>query len=151
MKKNNIFLAIAIIFIITVVWVLLSNSVNLFVQEEKIEIFQEQIKEQGQIKNKATLIVDGGKELFYEAEVEFEEGMTVFDLLNNELEKLNLVLKFETYDLGIFIEAIGDKENGEDGKYWLYYVNGETPMLASNKNKIETGDEIEFKFEESIF
>jgi len=60
-----------------------------------------------------------------------------------------MVLKTKTYDFGIFIEAIGDKENGEDGKYWMYYVNEEMPMMAVDKKEIGPGDKIEFKFEKS--
>lgn len=83
--------------------------------------------------------------------VEFREGMTAFDLLREEAKKLDLVLEIKNYDTGIFIESIGDKKNGQDGKYWLYYVNGEMPMVASDKMVIKSGDKVEYKFEKSTF
>ena len=82
---------------------------------------------------------------------EFKEGMTAFDLLQTGAEKLSLGLKTKNYDMGIFIEAIGDKENGQEGKYWLYYVNGEMPIVSAGKMILKSGDKVEFKFEKSPF
>jgi len=73
--------------------------------------------------------------------------MTAFDLLKKGTEELNLTLKNKTYDIGIFIEAIGDKENGQDGKYWMYYVNAEMPIIAADKKELNARDKTEFKFE----
>jgi len=77
--------------------------------------------------------------------------MIAFDLLKEGAEKLDLSLKTKTYDMGILMEAIGSKENGEDGKYWMYYVNEEMPLVAVDKKEIKPGDKIEFKFEKSPF
>ena len=53
--------------------------------------------------------------------------------------------------MGILIEAIGEKENGKDGKYWLYYVNGEMPQVAADKQILKANEVVEFKFEKSPF
>ena len=45
----------------------------------------------------------------------------------------------------------GIEENGENGKYWLYYVNGEMPMVSADKKELRPGDKVEFKFEKSPF
>lgn len=82
---------------------------------------------------------------------EFKEGMTVFDLLKNKIEESNIALETKSYDMGVMIEAIGDKKNGQDGKYWLYYVNGQMPMVSADKMEIKAGDKVEFKFEKSPF
>ena len=82
---------------------------------------------------------------------EFATGITAFDLLKNKAREFDIVLKTKTYDFGIFVEAIGNKENGESGKYWLYYVNGEMPQVASDKKELKAGDRVEFKFEKSSF
>lgn len=78
---------------------------------------------------------------------EFKEGMTAFDLLKVGAEKIPLEIKSKNYDIGVFIEAIGDKENGQDKKYWQYYVNGDLPMVAADKRVIRAGDSVEFRFE----
>ena len=100
---------------------------------------------------KAMLVIDSGDGNPKTFTANFKQGITAFDLLKEEAEKLSLALKTKNYDTGIFIEAIGDKENGQDGKYWLYYVNGEMPMVSAGKKEIKAGDKVEFKFEKSTF
>ena len=84
-------------------------------------------------------------------EVKLEEGMTAFGLLQKKAQELNIYIKTKNYDLGVFVEAIGDKENGTGGQYWLYYVNGVMPQMGADKQIIKTGDNVEFKFEKSPF
>jgi len=147
MKKINILIGISIgLIIIVAALAILSGKIGQFSHEEEVIISQEKPE------NKVMLVINGGEELLSKAlETEFKEGMTAFNLLSDEAEKLNLTLRFKTYDMGVFIEAIGDKENGEDGKYWLYYVNGEMPQLAADKQLLIPGDKVEFKFEKSPF
>lgn len=147
MKKLDIFIGIGIgLIIITTVWGILSDKISRFIPDREVKIFEEKAE------RKVILIIDSGEELLSKSiETEFKEGMTAFNLLSDEIEKLNLTLKFKTYDIGVFIEAIGDKENGEDGKYWLYYINGEMSQLAADKRLLSPGDKVEFKFEKSPF
>lgn len=76
---------------------------------------------------------------------------SVYDVLLSLAAQNEIKLQTKEYDLGILIEAMGDKINGQDNKYWFYYVNGEMPMVAVNNYKLKPGDKVEFKFEESTF
>ncbi|OGG87268.1 hypothetical protein A3B87_00145 [Candidatus Kuenenbacteria bacterium RIFCSPHIGHO2_02_FULL_39_13] len=76
---------------------------------------------------------------------------SVYDALLSITAQNKIKLQTKEYDFGILIEAIGDKTNGQDNKYWLYYINGEMPMVAVNNYKLNPGDKVEFKFEESKF
>lgn len=100
---------------------------------------------------KATLIIDFGEGEIKTLDKELKEEITAFDLLKITSEELNLSLETKTYDIGILVESIGYKKNGQDGKYWLYYVNNEMPMVAADKKEIGAGDKVEFKFEEPSF
>ena len=147
MRKINTFIAIGIVIIIIVGgWIILSDKI------EQSFSWEENRISQGNIEKETTLLIiddsESAPEIF---EVEFQEGTTPFDLLRNKTEELNMILKTKNHDFGIFIEAIGGKENGEDGKNWMYYVNGELPMVAADKKQIKPGDRIEIKFEESPF
>ena len=102
-------------------------------------------------KLKVSLIIDYGDGNTNSLQSNFRKGMTAFDLLKEKTEKSGLTLKTKTYDIGVLIEAIGHKENGQDGKYWLYYVNGEMPMVSADKKELKPGDKVEFKFEKSLF
>jgi hypothetical protein len=97
------------------------------------------------------LVIDSGETDSKILTSEFNEGMTAFDLLKKEAEKLSLTIETKNYDVGIFIQAIGDKKNGQDEKYWLYYVNGQMSNLSADKMIIKAGDKVEFKFEKSPF
>lgn len=104
-------------------------------------------KQQQEIKQETVLVVDYGNGISDSFSIEFIQGMTAFDLL----EQSGLVLEIKTYDVGIFIEAINNVKNGQDNKYWMYYVNDEMPMVSADNMEINSGDEVEFKFEESSF
>ena len=146
MKKINIFIigiSISLIIVVSLA-MLLSKSVQLPIKEEVIISQQKSEK-------KVAIIIDDSEELSKMLGIEFKEGMTAFDLLSNKAEKLNLVLELKTYDIGLFIEAIGNKKNGEDGKYWLYYINGKMSQFAVDKQLLRPGDKVEFKFEEPVF
>jgi hypothetical protein len=146
MKKINILILIGGVIILTISgWIIFLNKSIEQISPEGTEIFQSEIKLE------VNLIIDNGEDLPKTFKTEFQEGLTVFDLLKEKTEESNIILKTKTYDFGVLIEAIGDKENGEAGKYWLYYVNEEMPMVAADKKEIKPGDKIEFKFEKSPF
>lgn len=152
--KKNIYIIVGLgIIIIVGSWLLFSNnSSQLGVEErENSNVLKTAKSKAVEAEKKAKLTISDGEKEPKTFEVEFVEGETAFDLLKNKTEELNMVLKTKTYDIGIMIEAIGDKENGQGGKYWLYYINGETPMVSADKMIIKSGDKIEFKFEKSQF
>ena len=102
------------------------------------------------VRENVSLLVDFGDEASSTtAQIDYVQGMTAFDVLN--AANLGLKIKTKNYDMGVFIESIGEKANGQDGKYWLYYVNGETPSLSADKKEVMAGDKVEFKFEKSPF
>jgi hypothetical protein len=79
-------------------------------------------------------------------EVNFWEGMTVFDLLKKVSETNNVKLEFEESAMGVFITGFMNKTGGTENKYWLYYVNGEMPNVAVDKKTLKNHDKVEFKF-----
>jgi len=147
LKKISILLGIGIILIVGIL-LIFSNQINKFLFPEEIEIFQENVQEEAE---EVVLIIDLGKETPRILNLEFEEGMTAFSLLEKASKEQNFTLNAKSYNMGIFIEAIGDVENGQDGKYWMYYVNGEMPQVAADKKELKNGDSVEFKFEKSQF
>lgn len=144
--KKNIYIIVGLgIIIIVGSWLLLSNN------SSQTKVKEKENSNVLETEKKATLIINDGEKELKTFEVKFVEGETAFDLLKNKTKELDIALKTKTYDIGIMIEAIGDKENGQGGKYWLYYINGEAPMVSADKMEIKAGDKIEFKFEKSSF
>lgn len=147
MKKINIIITIGVgIIIIISSLIIFSDKLEHPTSQEEAGIPQENVK-----KEIVLLVIDNSEGTPRTFETEFNQGMTAFDLLRNKAEELNIVLETKSYDFGIFIEAIGDKRNSQDEKYWLYYVNGEMPMVAADKKEIKPGNTVEFKFEKSSF
>lgn len=144
MKKLKVFIGIlAGIVILGSVWTIFKKINEQPLTEEGIY--------QAIPEKEATLVIDYGGGEVETIRIDFEPEMTAFDVLEMGAGELGLELKTKTYDMGIFIEAIGKKENGQDNKYWLYYVDGEMPQVAADKKKIKAGDKVEFKFEASPF
>jgi len=146
MKKSNIFLiaVLAAIIIIGVsVWMfseirggqnLVSNNAN--IQTSKGEV---------------SLIINYGEGAVENFKFSIKNGYTAFDALNDAMQKTGKVIKTKKYDIGVFIESIGGKENEKNGKNWLYYVNGAMPQVAADKYELKNGDLVEFKFEKYSF
>jgi len=94
---------------------------------------------------KVSLVVDFGDES-KTAPVEFKDGMTAYDALKKATEDLKINLETQMYSMGIFIEAIGDKKNGQENNYWTYYVNDKFANVATDKYKLKAGDKVKWKF-----
>ena len=153
--KKSFYIIIGVLIIVVIVELISLN--NLWPQNatKVFETAPQDVKKENavteSVKSEIVLIIDNGDKTKNVVSIEFKENMTAFDLLKAGAEKLSLPLKTKQYDMGVFIEAIGKIENGQNGKYWLYYVNGKTPMVAADKTIIKITDKVEYKFEKSLF
>lgn len=146
MKKINILLLVGgVIILIASGWLIFSNKGVELIPREGTKIPQVGVKQE------VVLVIDDGEGEPKTFQGAFGGKMTAFDLLKDKTEELGLSLETKTYEIGILIEAIGDKENGQDEKYWIYYINGEMPMVSADKKEIKPGDKIEFKFGKTPF
>jgi len=70
----------------------------------------------------------------------------------NKKVNLGLQLKSKSYgEMGVLVEAMGDKTNGTDNSYWQYTVNGEAPMIGADSYILVDGDLVEWEFKASEF
>ena len=143
--KTTILIGLIVILVIVAGWALFSFTDLQLIPQEKGQELTEEVKEE------VFLVINYGEEPVPILKADFREGMTAFDLLEEKAEELKINLKTKNYDFGVFIETIGDKENGSEGKYWLYYVNGEMPSVAADRKELKPSDKVEFKFEKSPF
>ena len=146
--KKNIFILIGVAIIIIVIggWFILNNAAIQSNPQGEATVTPTE-----NVARDVVLAIDNGQEPARTFQVKFEEGMTAFDVLKNKAEEIGLALKTKTYNIGVMVQAIGDKEGSQDGKYWLYYVNGEMPMVSADKKELNPGDQVEFKFEKSPY
>lgn len=77
----------------------------------------------------------------------------VYDVLIEAAENYDFQVEVTYYGQygSYFIKKIGSKTNGEDGRYWSYYLNDQYGSLGANLQKVRDNDKIEWKFELSQF
>ena len=97
-----------------------------------------------------TLLINTGEGDSRKYEID-KNQTTAFDALKEICEKNNIGISGSQYEAGVFIKSISGKENGQDNKYWIFYVNGEMSQSAADKKMVNAGDIVEFKFQSSPF
>jgi len=71
----------------------------------------------------------------------------LFSLMQKTLRAAGQEFDFNEYqNLGMLVTRIGDKQNGENSKYWQYWVNNRFAATAANNYIVRDGDVIEWKF-----
>jgi len=82
-----------------------------------------------------------------------DEERTVFSGLLNYGEENNIEVEYNNDygEYGVFVESIAGIKNGDDGKYWQYYINNILGDVAADKKVLVEEDEIEWRFEEVPF
>ena len=79
--------------------------------------------------------------------VEFYEGLTVFDCLKSVAEENNVVLKYKSFP-SVYLEeiaGIGEFDCGS-ASGWQYRVNGQIPSQGVGAYKLNSGDKIEILY-----
>jgi len=72
---------------------------------------------------------------------------TVFGILNKASADYSFSLDATSYTgIGMFVKGIDGVENGDDGRYWQYWVNGEFAMVAADTYPLHGGEVILWKF-----
>ena len=75
---------------------------------------------------------------------------TPYEALLVAAEQNNRVLSTKQYDFGVFVTGVGDvMTTTEYG--WIYYVNAASGTVAADIYELKSGDQVEWKFEKSIF
>lgn len=75
---------------------------------------------------------------------------TAFEALKKTAEKEKLHLQTKQYDFGVFVEGVGDLVS-TSGAAWIYSVNGEKGVVASDQYILSEGDAVSWNYEEVSF
>lgn len=74
-------------------------------------------------------------------------GSNALDLLQEVTAEQNIVLQTKAYSFGTSVETIGEQTNGQDKKYWIYYVNDSAGTTSLDGYKLQNGDKVRLSFE----
>ncbi|MCK5085652.1 DUF4430 domain-containing protein, partial [Candidatus Parcubacteria bacterium] len=139
-KYKSFFLILTLIFSVSIAFLLKTDIIP--VGNEKNNIIEDS-EEKISVSLK---IISNKDEKSYELNNILKES-TVFDVLKN-----NADIKYNNnYNFGVFIESINGIKNGEEEKYWQYYINNVLGDVAADKKTLEDKNSIEWRFEEVPF
>lgn len=84
---------------------------------------------------------------------ENDKEASVFSGLLNYGQENNIKVEYNNdySEYGVFVESIAGVKNGDDGKYWQYYVNDVLGDVAADNKILKEGDSVEWRFEEVPF
>ncbi|MCK4524995.1 MAG: DUF4430 domain-containing protein [Candidatus Andersenbacteria bacterium] len=143
-KYNKILVTVLTIGLLFAAMFFLSVDIASKKNDDKVDI----TKRSDEIKFSVLLKIDDGSKEKKEYELsDISKQTTVFDVLKN-----NADIKYNNnYSYGVFIESINGIKNGDDGKYWQYYINDVLGDVAADKKVLKEGNNIEWRFEEVPF
>jgi hypothetical protein len=82
--------------------------------------------------------------------VAINQGTSVLELLQRLGADNGLSVSTESYEgLGVLVTAIGETINGQDNKYWQYFINGAMPLVGAGGYVLSGGERVEWKFAEA--
>ena len=102
---------------------------------------------------KVSMMVDTGDNLLGFSNVPIHKKDTVYSVLDRLAEE-NKNLELDAIDyggLGMFIDSINGKINGNNNKYWQYWINNEYGTVSADKRVLLSGDVVFWKFTSSRF
>jgi hypothetical protein len=102
--------------------------------------------EQTMGKPSVTTTINDGASLITES----VSAATPFEALTLVAGKKQMPLTTKQYDFGIFVNGIGEVMTTKDFG-WIYYVNNASGDVAADKYELKSGDQVEWKYEKSIF
>lgn len=80
--------------------------------------------------------------------IEIIEGTTVLEVLRSESIERGFTMRETEYaGLGTLVEQLGEFENGSDGRYWTYRVNGAFAPVGADVYEPVMGDDIKWTFD----
>jgi len=85
-------------------------------------------------------------------DIQLLENQTVLEILRKLAAENSLVLEVKNFEgIGSMITKIGDKANGQENKYWQYFINGAYAQIGADQYKLKDGDAVEWKFSADQF
>jgi len=77
---------------------------------------------------------------------------SLFAITQTIAKERNWSFDFKDYgEMGLLIEQIGNNKNGDEQKYWQYFVDREQPQVSADKYFPAAGATIDWKFTTSEF
>ena len=98
--------------------------------------------------SQASIMIDfGGGEIAVFPDLAVKPELTLLELLERVTSENGLPFETRVFEgLGIMVERIGEKVNGEDDHYWIYWVNNVKVPVGADQYEIQPGDIVHWKY-----
>lgn len=94
------------------------------------------------------VIIDRGTGTTLQTTVDVKEGSTALEAVKEATGDFGLTMETAWYgEMGTLLTSVGGLTNGQEDKYWSFYLNGKYGSVAMDKQIIQPGDKIEVRFE----
>lgn len=94
-----------------------------------------------------TVVLNTGEEISTASGIQADNA---FVALQSIAKQNNLELKTKQYDFGVFVESVGALANTKE-KSWIYFINGKSGDVASDKYEVKQNDIVEWKYTTPIY
>jgi hypothetical protein len=71
---------------------------------------------------------------------------TVLDALLTAADASGIEVRHHTEPMGAFVDSIDGVENGRDGHFWSYYLNGEYGTVGADQVDLDSGDKVRWVY-----
>ena len=129
-----------ILVLLAVVWALAWWSSQLSLQRQTVNL--KQFSNQPEV-IQVTIIINNGQ-----TQTTYPLSLTAASSVLEALQKIDglLVTTKDYGQLGVLVNGIGDQFNGQDGRYWQYWLNGAYSLIGADKQILKANDVVEWKF-----
>lgn len=74
-------------------------------------------------------------------------GASAFSIMKDAVAVAQIPLVADpSTGAGVFVRQIGNKKNGDGGRFWQYWINEKFAMVAADQYFLHAGDTVEWKF-----
>jgi hypothetical protein len=81
-------------------------------------------------------------------DVDVEGGETAFDALQTAAEANDFTVEYSNSEYGVFLTAVGGvSSDTAGGRYWIWYLNGESANAAMDQVVLDAGDAVRVSYE----
>ncbi len=101
----------------------------------------------GSVISQIELVVDDSYQKPVKYLIDIESTATVFDVL----KRSPVSLETKEYTFGLLVKALNGVTNGQDNKYWIYYLNDQLGQTSADSQKVKASDRILWRFEKNKF
>lgn len=142
-KQKSIYIITSLLALVGVFLVGASYGPTLFKEPVKLGEITENY-------HAVTVLIDDGQQIKSFKAGTLAEKQSVLDSLLFVTQENKFKFDYDSSSsMGAFIKQIGSEINGQDGKYWQYWVNGSQPMVAADKFMLKGGETVLWTFRKS--